>query len=156
MAVALIALACCPPSARDYAQSGDVMRRFLLTVATAASVLAVTSCSDITGIGGDVVGTYELQTVNGQFLPATFDDPQFGTVTVEGGVVELNNNGTFVDIFQYRLPGSSQSTETSGTWTRVGNEIEFETDAGDFYTMTWTNGRLVQDTDAGFRYVYQR
>jgi hypothetical protein len=121
-------------------------------------MLAVTACSDITGVRGDVVGTYELQTVNGRFLPATFDDPQFGTVTVEGGAVELDNNGSFIDIFQYRLPGSSliRSTETSGTWTRVGNEIEFQTDAGDFYTMTWTNGRLVQDTDAGFRYVYQR
>jgi lipocalin-like protein len=134
------------------------MRRFLRTVATAASVLAVTACSDITGVRGDVVGTYELQTINGQFLPVTFNDPQFGAVTFVYGEVELDSNGSFVDLYQYRRSGSSfvETDQTFGTWTRSGNTIEFQTDAGDFYTMERTsNNRLVQNS-SGVTLVYQR
>lgn len=134
------------------------MRRFLLTMATAASTLAVTSCSDITGVGGDAVGRYELQTINGRSLPVTFDDPQFGAVTFVYGEVELNSDNTFVDTYQYTLPGSSfvETEQTFGTWTRSGNTVEFQTDAGDFYTMERTsNNRLVQNS-SGVTLVYQR
>jgi hypothetical protein len=128
------------------------MRRFLLTVATAASALAIAGCGDITGVRS-VEGVYELQTVNGQFLPVMLDD---GT-TVIAGEIELDSNGQFVDMFQFRDFGGPILTDRAfGTWTRSGNEIEFETDDGRFYTMTWTNGRLIQDTNSGNRYVYAR
>jgi hypothetical protein len=127
-------------------------------MATAASVLAVTSCSDITGVRGDVVGTYELQTINGEFLPVTINDPDFGAVTFVYGEIELDNDGRFVDTYQYRFSGSSfvETDQIFGTWTRSGNTIEFETDDGDFYTMERSsNNRLVQSR-SGVSLVYQR
>ena len=131
------------------------MRRFLLTVATAASALAISSCGDITGVRS-VEGVYELRTVNGLALPVTLND---GTTAV-AGEIELDSNGQFVDTFQFQDFSSSfvETDQVSGTWTRSGNQIEFETTDGSnrFYTMTWTNGRLIQDTNSGNRYVYQR
>jgi hypothetical protein len=133
------------------------MRRFLLTVATAASALAITSCGDSTGVR-NVAGRYELQTINGQFLPVTFNDPVFGNVTFMYGEVELDSDGSFVDLIQYRLQGSS-FTETEqffGTWELQGDEIRFETDDGDVYFMEReSNSRLVQSED-GVILVYRR
>src|ERR687895_757229 len=97
MAVAPIALACCPPSARDHVRSGDVMRRFLFTVATATTALVGTACSDSTGLGSNVAGSYELRTINGQSLPVNT-----GSRTIEGGVVEVDSDGRVVDVFQLR------------------------------------------------------
>jgi hypothetical protein len=131
------------------------MRRFLLTVATAASALAVTSCSDVTGVRGDVVGTYELQSINGQFLPATFDD-----VTYTIGELELGSDGRFVDTYQYRFSGSSfvETEQTFGTWERDGNRVRFEANDGSVYFMERTSSnRLVYvDNDDGSRWVYDR
>ena len=134
------------------------MRRFLLTVATAASALAITSCGDITGVG-NVTGAYELQTINGQFLPVTVDDPSQGTIIILGGEIILDSDETFSDLIDYRFPGSSQiiPQDVTGTYTRSGNTITFFPDGGGQYTMTVSsNGRLVGSTNTGLRLVYQR
>jgi hypothetical protein len=131
------------------------MRRFLLTMATAASVLAVTSCSDIAGVNGNLVGRYDLQSINGQFLPATF-----GNTTYTVGELELDSNGTFVDRYQFRSSGSIFVDEelTLGTWQRDGNRIRFESETGSVYFMERTsNDRLLYvDDDDGSRWVYER
>jgi hypothetical protein len=137
------------------------MRRFLFTVATAASVLAVTSCSDITGIGGDLVGRYELETIDGQGLPRTVSDDQFGTVTIVYGEIELDNDGTFIDMYQFTTPGSSftQTQEISGTWERDGSSrIRFDADNGSTYFMERTSGNRLayEDPDDGSRWVYDQ
>src|SRR5918999_5050769 len=109
------------------------MRRFLLTMATAASALAVASCSDLTGVRGDLAGTYELETIDGQVLPQTVPDDEFGTVSLVYGEIELNSDGTFVDFYQFVAPGSSfvRSREFFGRWELEGNSrIRFETDNG--------------------------
>src|SRR5687768_4841983 len=99
------------------------MRRFLLTVAAVATTLAGTACSDGIGIGSNVAGSYELRTINGQSLP--FDD---GSVTIDGGVLELDSNGEFVDLIRFReIP----DVEQFGTWDRSGSEIRLEYDNGD-------------------------
>jgi hypothetical protein len=155
MGMALIALVCRPPSARDYAQSGDVMRRFLLTMATAASALTATACSDLTGVGGNIAGTYELRTINGQSLPVSTQSGQ----TTEAAVLEVRNDGTFIHIVQYRTFGIPliQEDEFSGTWEQNGSEIRFESDDGEvfFADRTSTNRIVVEDND-GNLWAYQR
>jgi hypothetical protein len=135
------------------------MRRFLLTLATAASALAVTSCGDITGTRGDVTGTYELRTVDGDFLPATFNDPDFGLITFEYGELQLDSDGTFVDIVQYRVAGSSRVEEDQifGTWTVSGDRIRFDPDDGRtaYFMQRRSGDRLVQ-SNGGVELVYER
>jgi predicted small secreted protein len=155
----LMGLACCPPSARVRAHSGDVMRRFLLTIATAASALAVTSCGDVLGIGSDVTGRYELRTINGQFLPVTINDPDLGSVTFVWGEIELNSDGTFVDMYQYQTPGNPVRTdEIFGTWTRSGDRIRLQPDDPNFndYFMDRTSSNRLIQNDAGVSLVYER
>ncbi len=136
------------------------MRRFLLTAATAASALAVASCGDVTGVRGDVAGRYELQTINGQFLPVTVDDPRVGFVTFLYGEIELDNDGTFIDVYQYRTSGSSfvRTEEIFGTWTRSGDRIRFEPDDPDFdiYFMERTSSNRLVQNESGVTLVYER
>ena len=136
------------------------MRRFLLTLATAASTLAVTSCSDLTGVGGDVTGHYELRTIDGQILPQTVPDEEFGTITVVYGEINLDDDGRFVDMYQFTTPGSSfvRMRDVAGTWEREGSEIRFDGDNGSLYFMERTSSnRLVYvDDDDGSRWGYDR
>jgi hypothetical protein len=105
------------------------MRRFLLTVATAATALTGAACSDVTGIGANVAGSYELTRVNGQSLPAPDNT---GSVTFHAGVLELDSDGTFFDLLQYRVAGDPRiiDDEEFGTWERNGSEIRLDYDSG--------------------------
>jgi hypothetical protein len=134
------------------------MRRFLLTVATAASALAVVSCSDLTGVRGDVVGRYELQTIDGQVIPQMVNDDQFGTVTVVYGEIELDSDGTFIDMYQYVAPGGVRTQELFGTWELEGSSrIRFEANNGSVYFMERMSGsRLAYEDNDGSRWVYDR
>ena len=101
------------------------MRRFLLTMATAAAALTATACSDSTGINSSMAGSYELRTINGQSLPVTVNGR-----TYEDGVFEIDNNGEFVETLRFREFGESFSAphDYFGTWDRNGSELEFNYD----------------------------
>jgi hypothetical protein len=130
------------------------MRRFLLTVAAAATTLASTACSDAIGIGSNVTGSYELRTLNGQSLPASD-----GSVIIVGGVLELDSNGTFVDILQFRVSGDPlvRNDEQSGTWDRNGDEIRLEYDNGSvFFADRLSSSQLVVNDNSGNTLEYRR
>jgi hypothetical protein len=130
------------------------MRRFLLTVAAAATALTSTACSDSTGLGSNVAGSYELQTINGQNLPV-----QLGSRTIEAGQLELDSDGTFVDIIQYRTFGSSliQTDQFFGTWDRNGSEIRLQYDDGTtLFADRTSSSRITLEDDNGNAWTYQR
>jgi hypothetical protein len=133
------------------------MRRFLLTAATAATALVGTACGDVTGIGGNVAGSYELTRVNGQSLPASDNS---GTVTFYGGILELDSDGRFSDLIQFRGPGDPavRNVEVFGTWERIGSdEILLEYDEGfDLTAERLSSSRLVLDDGDGNRFEYRR
>lgn len=130
------------------------MRRFLLAVATAATTLTATACSDATGIGSNPAGSYELRTINGQSLPV-----QLGSRTIEGGVLELDNDGTFVDVIQFRDFGAplSDQDEFFGSWERNGSEIRLDYDDGTtLFAERTSSSRLVLQDENGDEWSYQR
>jgi hypothetical protein len=132
------------------------MRRFLLTVATAATTLAGAACGDSTGIGGDPSGSYELQTINGQGLPVSLEaDSQ-----IEGGVLELDSDGRFIDIIQFRTVGNplSQQRTFTGTWDRDGSEIELDYDNSTTLLIArrTSSSRLVLEDENGNDWSYRR
>ena len=131
------------------------MRRFFLTVA-AATALAGTACSDSTGPGGSFVGSYELLTINGVSLPVT---NEFGE-TIEGGQLELDSNGEFLDIVNYReFPGAPVRTvQFPGTWEREGTDrIRLDYDDGDvFFVRRTSSSRIVLEDNSGNEWAYRR
>lgn len=132
------------------------MRKLLLTVAAAATVLTGSACSDSTGLSGNVAGTYELRTINGQALPVS---NQSGTRIIEAGQLELDSDGTFVDIIQYRTTGSSliQTDQFFGTWDQNGSEIRLEYSGGTvLFADRTSSNRIVLEDDNGDDWTYLR
>ena len=131
------------------------MRRFLLTVAAAATTLTGAACSDSTGIGGNPAGSYELLTINGQGLPVSLEAGS----QIEGGVLELDSDGTFVDIVQFRTTGNPliQQQTFTGTWDRDGSEIQLDyTDGTTLFADRTSSNRIVLEDENGNDWAYQR
>ena len=132
------------------------MRRFFLSVATAAVALTATACGDSTGINSNLAGSYELRTINGQSLPATVNSGR----TYEAGELEIDNNGEFIETLQFRNFGSNFSTQQDyfGTWDRNGSELQFRYESGAIFQGERLSGsRIVLfDPDTGDEYMYQR
>ncbi len=132
------------------------MRRFLLTVAAAATTLTGAACSDSTGIGGDPSGSYELQTINGQGLPVSLE----ANSQIEGGVLELDSDGTFVDIIQFRTVDNPlvQQRTFFGIWERNGSEIELDYDNSTTILIArrTSSSRLVLEDENGNDWAYRR
>ncbi len=121
------------------------MRRF--TVATLVMAVALlTACDgDSTGNGGSIVGTYTLQTFNGENLPVGVPGapPPMapgGAVTMfelTAGSIQLNSDDTCSTSLSFR-------TTTDGTVTATDTETETCT-----YSVTGTTIRL-DSTGQGF------
>ena len=132
------------------------MRRFLLTTAAVATTLVAAACGDSSGLSGNVAGSYELLTINGQSLPVTTQSGR----TIEAGQLELDSDETFVDIIQYRTFGSSliQTDEFFGTWERNGSEIRLEYDNSNdvLFAERTSSSRLVLLDNDGNEWGYRR
>ena len=132
------------------------MRRFLLTTAAVATTLLGAACGDSTGLSGSVAGSYELLAINGQSLPVSTGSGRI----IEAGQLDLDSDETFVDIIQYRNPGSSLilTDEFSGTWERNGSEIVLEYDDTNdvFVAERISSSRLVLTDDGGNEWEYRR
>lgn len=135
------------------------MRRLIL--ALGAVLLLACGGSDSTGPDGSIVGSYTLQTVNGNNLPWRF--LVFGNdwAEITGGSGNINNGGTYSLTFNYRVMESGQTTtfsETSiGTYVQNGNAVTF-TDQSDGSSASGTvTGSQISVTDEdGFVYVFRR
>jgi hypothetical protein len=134
------------------------MRRFLLTMATAASALAVAGCSDLTGVRRDLEGTYTLSTVNGGSVPEWVEVLDAEIIS---GEVTLYADGTYDDVLRVRFTGNNfiDPFTSSGTYSLRGSEIRFNPDDSrlDDYFMEWDRDRLIHsDSEVGMTLVYER
>ncbi len=134
------------------------MRRFLLTLATAATALSATACSDATGVGRDLEGTYTLETVNGASLPEYVAELDVEFVS---GEVTLYRDGTYDYELRFRV-GNDPFVErftSFGTYSVSGDEIRFNPDDPDeaTYFMEWDRSRLIErDNEVGLTFVFRR
>jgi len=131
------------------------MRRFLLTVTTAATALVGTACGDSLGIGNNVVGSYELVRINGQSLPV-----QLGQDIIEDGVLDIDSDGTFEEIITFRdaSTGFRDDARFTGAWDEDGNVIELDYDGStvEFFAERRSGGRLVYEDEFGDQWEYRR
>ena len=109
--------------------------RKLAVAALSLSLLGVAACGDDDPTGPQR-GTYELDRVNGQSLPvAVGTDPATGTtIQVIAGSIELQSGNEF-DLEISVTSGSGQTDfSADGDYQVDGDDITFETDAGEELT----------------------
>ena len=95
------------------------MKRLLVLALSLALGFTATACTDSTGPGDAISGTYVLQTIGGATLPVTLGNEQ-----VIAGRIILDRNGDYLGITTLRQNGGSQFDDRiDGYWTVSGNQI---------------------------------
>lgn len=127
------------------------MKRLLVAALSLALAGTAIACTDTTGPGASLAGTYTLRTVNNRTPPVTLCD-SFGCFAVLGGQLQLDANGNFISTLQLQDQGFPARTQTTaGYWVLSGNQISLVDDV-DRITLngTVTNGTVtIIDTTTG-------
>lgn len=140
------------------------MAHFLRNTLRAGVIaVALAACSgDSTGPDSDdLVGSYDLITIDGASLPVIVDQIGEDKAEITMGTVTLDEDGTFGDATELRITeGGVVSTEvqsTQGTWTVSGSTVTFvPNDGTGTYSMTWNGQLRLTQIFQGFTLVYER
>jgi hypothetical protein len=136
-----------------------MLRRSFLSALAGLALL--TACGDSSGPGEtDIVGSYTLQTMNGNALPwraIVIGNDWFEFTSGSGSI---NADGTYSLTLNWRESTSGQidsgAEPSVGTYSRNGNAITF-TDASDGSTIVGTiTGRQISITSEGIVLVFVR
>jgi hypothetical protein len=133
------------------------VKRLLSLALFAALATTAISCSDSTGPGTAVAGTYTLRSIGGVNPPVTL-----GSFQVLGGQILLDANGNYTGITTLRQNGGAQFDERiDGYWTVSGNQISLtdQTDPNFPYVGTITNTTitiLAFNSASGYDEVYSK
>lgn len=133
------------------------------TLRAGVIAVALAACSgDSTGPDSDdLVGSYDLITIDGASLPVIVDQVGEDKAEITLGTVTLDEDGTFGDATELRLTqGGVVTTEvqsTQGTWTVSGSTVTFvPNDGSGNYSMTWNGQLRLTQIFQGFTLVYER
>jgi hypothetical protein len=137
----------------------QMRRPFLTTFLLATTLLA--GCGSDTSTGpkkAAIVGTWNLQSINGQALPflASASDPQ---IEILGDQIVVSADGTFTDALAVRVTdGTDVVTSTiddNGTYTVNGTAVEFVFSDNSSGTASVT-GDTFTVGESGFSWLYER
>jgi hypothetical protein len=131
----------------------------LVVVLGAVTLLACGG--DYTGPNGNVVGTWELTTVNGAALPFTRVQTASPPYRLEilGDVIVANENGTWTGTTTVRenVNGTITSTSTpgAGTWSQAGETVTINYEDTSSAKATISGDRIIFSQN-GVIAVYER
>ena len=128
----------------------------------ASGVLLATSLA----CGGDstapetIEGTYTLQTIDGQALPAIVDQDETEKNEITAGSIKLGAGTTFTITLTLRTTIGSEvvtiTDGTTGTWTRSGSTVTMRTTDGVVIPARLSANALTVGEDDGFVWVFRR
>lgn len=121
-------------------------------------VIALAGCTDGlgTGLGSDVRGTYELETVNGRFLPYTFTSYNGAQVTIYDGEIRLDGNGRFQETFLVEDDFGFRSTDRyDGDYDSRSGDVVLYYDSGETVEAEYYS-RELRVYGSGLTMVYRR
>lgn len=134
------------PGAARYSQ-----RRTAIAI---VSLLAAAACGsdDVTGLDDeDVVGRYDLLTVDDVPLPFVVVAAENETVEILTGSIELRTDGVALWGFTVRVTTGgvprSDMLSLTGTWATSGSTLDLVWDNGCADGATWSEGRLTLTSD---------
>lgn len=142
-----------------------MMRRSLLSLIIS---LVVLSCGEPNGPGLGkqddpslaMVGTWRLQTVNGQALPFTLPPEDVDKLELTGETITLIAPGRVTMVTTFRVTDgrdlSSESVPDAGTYTVDGSTVSFKFDSDGSTPKATVNGDIMTLDDIGLTFVYRR
>jgi hypothetical protein len=124
------------------------------------TTLTAAGCSDSTGPGASLAGTYALRSVNGVTPPVTVIATTGYTLDVLAGSIVLDAQGNYTGTIRYRetYSGSAptQYDDTIvGYWTLSGNQLTLvDTQAATSYYATVSGSTITLTDGSGYTEVY--
>jgi hypothetical protein len=138
------------------------MRKSHLKITALALGLSLAGCADLVGLGyGNIVGEYDLKTLNGFQLPTVVYQDAFEQDELLSEKLTIYADGSYTDDYTLRVSSSAgQSTQSYrdvGTYTHYNDtQLQFvDGRTGDAFTGE-ISGRTLTVTQNGNFYVYQR
>ena len=143
--------------------------RHLALTSIIGTAVALSGCGgsdDLAGPGGapDVVGSYDLRSLNGDNLPATLLRTPAVIVEVISSNLLIRADGNYVLDAVIRVTPTGGPSETisdviTGTWILSGSRISLIPDAGgctESGTVSSNRITIEESCVDGFRYVYEK
>jgi hypothetical protein len=133
------------------------VKRLLSLALFAVLATGTVSCTDSTGPGSAIAGTYTLRTVGGTQVPV-----QLSGYQVIAGQIYLDANGDYTGITTIRQGGGTQFDDRiDGYWSVSGDQINLydQTDPDFPYVGTISNNTitiLAFNSGSGYDEVYSR
>ena len=121
-----------PKAASQY--SSRLVRRVAI-VSALATAAATAACSDSDSptapTSTQVAGAYPMATVRGMSVPHTFTDAVGKKLTIEGGSLTIEANGTYELKYKGKLNSLTFDLTDEGNYTLSGSTMSFTPDDGD-------------------------
>ena len=111
------------------------MKRLFVAVLAFTLMGTASACTDTTGPGGALAGTYSLRTVNGAQLPVTLCSTGF-CYDVLSAEITLDANGNYQEISRY----SDGNDSSTGYWTLSGSQLTLTDDGSGTATYATVSG----------------
>lgn len=113
--------------------------------------LATWSCGDATSpTSKDVVGRYEIVSVNGSSLPFDGGDG----LTLVSSVMVLGSDGSYNETISYVAEGKSIVRKYSGIFSTDGRRVVIETSTGQGFNLDVPNKTTLVENDENGIVVY--
>jgi hypothetical protein len=124
------------------------MRGISMMSITLAGVLVLAGCKDNSvGVVDAVSGSYSLSSISGFQLPVTLND----TLSISGGALALNTDGTFTESLDYVVTGTAGTTTPTITCTgsvgQRGSNFDFAETATSDHTCGGNFGGVWDGAD---------
>jgi lipocalin-like protein len=125
--------------------------------------VALTACgndSPTQPTSASVVGTWNLQTIDGNGLPYVVDQVGSDTVAITGDVLKVSANGTFSQMTYFRVTENGQVTTDSipdaGSYALNGTAVTFTFDSDGSTSTASLSGKTLTVAAVGLALVYKK
>lgn len=110
----------------------SILRQIATVTALAAAAFTVACSSDSSsGPAAPATGSFAMATAQGMAVPHTFTDAAGSKLTIEGGSISLNSDGTFELHYKGKLNALTFDLTDEGAYTMAGTVATFTPDDGD-------------------------
>ena len=136
------------------------MRKFLVLCLALLLPLAACGDDDGTGPSTNIVGTFNLQTVNGAPLPVTLSQAGTDRLDLTAGQITFREDRTFTAEITFReISGGLTTNETDGqigTYTVSGNTVQLTSTLDGTVATATISGNTLTSNQQGFTLVYRK
>ncbi len=121
------------------------MRRLGRTAATGAALAAAACGGDSTGplSEAELVGEHDMVTINDFNVPHTFTDAAGSQLTIDGGSLQLEADGTFDMNYAGLLNALEFDLDDEGTYSVSGSTVTFQSESEGAYTGEIAGNTLI-------------